>query len=140
MAGETVPDVARDVETADAAVTVGCSLVVGLYAGWIAADLLPRWLAFVLVAVGTGYVLLDVPDQRTRVGTAAYILAGLLALTPVALVVPDAAAAGALGVGPLSMVLTTANAIVTVIFLAVAGGVAYLGHRLGGHRPRPLRR
>lgn len=136
MAGETGSGFATDLGVGDAAVTAGCTLVLAGYASWIAADALPRWLAFLAVALGAGYALLRVDDRRTRVGTAAYALAGLLALTPVALIVPDALWADELGVSALSMVLTTGNAILVVVFLALAAAVGYLGYRFGGPRPR----
>lgn len=109
--------------------TVG-AVVLGLYATWITADLVSRWLVFAVVVLGAGYLLLDQPDRRGAIAYAAYVLAGLLAATPILLAIPDVLAADQFGVGPVALVTTTANAILLVVFLALAAVVGYAGRRI----------
>jgi hypothetical protein len=122
-----------DVETDPTAVVtalVGAGLL-GLYAAWIAADFLPRWFTVGLVVLGAGYGLLRQETPRPRLQNALYVLAGLLLLTPVFLVLPDAVNADAFGVGVLSIVFTTMNVVVFLAFALVAALVAGAAYQAG---------
>ncbi|MDZ7731621.1 MAG: hypothetical protein U5K37_12970 [Natrialbaceae archaeon] len=77
--------------------TVVGAVLLGLYAAWIAADLLARWLTFGIVAIGAGYVLFSKEEIRGQFVYAAYVFAGLLVLTPVFMVMPDVLSAEAYG-------------------------------------------
>lgn len=129
MAGETATSVTADVDPAVVAASLGYAAVLGAYASWIAADLLPRWLVLGLSIAGVGYLLYGRQTVRGRRAYAAYVLAGLLVLTPVLLVLPDAIYADRMGVGALWLVVTTTNALLFVVFAAVAALVAFAGYR-----------
>ena len=131
MAGETGTSLPADLEATGVAVSVATAAVLGAYAAWITADLLPRWVAFGLVAVVAGYLLAGKPTNRARLRYAADTFAGLLLLTPVLVVLPDALGADRMGVDAVSLVATTANAILFVAFAILAAVVAAVGHLLG---------
>lgn len=130
MAGETATPTA-EFDATTAAVALGGAALLGAYAAWVAADFLPRWLTFGLVALVAGYRLFDQPTHRARARYAAYVLAGLLLLTPVLVVLPDALHADRMGVGTLRLVATTANAILFAVFALLAALVALAGRRAG---------
>lgn len=122
-----------DVETEP--VTVAGAIVaaglLGVYAAWIAADILPRWLTAALVLVGGGYGLLRQETRRARLQNVLYAVAGLLLLTPVLMILPDAIQADAFGVGVLSIVFMTANVVLFVVFGVVAALVAGVARKVG---------
>lgn len=122
-----------DVETEP--VTVAGAIVaaglLGIYAAWIAADILPRWLTAALVLVGGGYGLLRQETRRARLQNVLYAVAGLLLLTPVLMILPDAIQADAFGVGVLSIVFMTANIVLFVVFGVVAALVAGVARKVG---------
>lgn len=122
-----------DVETEP--VTVAGAIVaaglLGMYAAWIAADILPRWLTAALVLVGGGYGLLRQETRRARLQNVLYAVAGLLLLTPVLMILPDAIQADAFGVGVLSIVFMTANIVLFVVFGVVAALVAGVARKVG---------
>lgn len=122
-----------DVETEP--VTVAGAIVaaglLGMYAAWIAADILPRWLTAALVLVGGGYGLLRQETRRARLQNVLYAVAGLLLLTPVLMILPDAIQADAFGVGVLSIVFMTANVVLFVVFGVVAALVAGVARKVG---------
>jgi len=105
-------------------------LLLGAYAMWITADLLPRALTFIFVAVGVGGMLYRREDGREQLVYAGYVLAGLLFLTPIMMILPDVLAAGTFGVSALSLVFVTVNIVLFVVFLILAVVVAYLSYRL----------
>lgn len=122
-----------DVETEP--VTVAGAIVaaglLGTYAAWIAADILPRWLTAALVLVGGGYGLLRQETRRARIQNVLYAVAGLLLLTPVLMILPDAIQADAFGVGVLSIVFMTANVVLFVVFGVVAALIAGVARKVG---------
>lgn len=129
---ERVRTAAADLDAGHlAGVAVGAVLL-GAYAAWIAADLLARPLAFLVVAAGAGYVLAGKPDRRSQAVYAGYVLAGLLLLTPVLMVLPDALSGGTYGPGALGMVLLVGNLLLLVLFAIPATVVAYVAYRLDG--------
>ena len=107
---------------------VGGALVVSLYATWMAADLVARWLLFPVVAVIAGYLLHLRRTNREQVVFVGYTLAGLLVLTPVVMVLPDAVAG--FDVGSATMVFVAANALLFLLFALLAALVAAVTVRL----------
>lgn len=97
----------------------------------MAADLVPRWLLFPVVAVLAVFLLYERTAAHEQAVFVGYALAAMLATTPFVMVVPDVT--GGFGAG-LSMVFTTANLLVFVIFVLVAGVVGYGTYRLDGGR------
>ena len=109
------------------------SVFLGAYAAWITADLLPRGIPFVFVAVGVGGVLYR---QRTQteegsvgLAYAGYVFAGLLVLTPVMMVLPDAVFADAYGGSVLGVFLMTMNLVYLAVFGLFGAVVAYVSYR-----------
>ena len=108
-------------------VVVG-ALVVSLYATWMAADLVGRWLLFPVVAVVAGYLLHQRDTSREQLVFVGYTLAGLLVVTPVVVVLPDAVAG--FDVGATTMLFMTSNALLFVLFALLAAVVAAVTFRL----------
>jgi hypothetical protein len=106
--------------------------VVSLYAVWMAADLVARWLLFPVVAVLTGYLLYEQPTARAQTVFVGYAVAVMLVVTPILMIVPDLT--GGFDASPSSRLFTTANVVLSVLFVVVAGVVAYVTYRLGGGR------
>lgn len=119
---------------ANAAATVAGAVPLALYATWIAADLLARWFVFPVVAVGAGYALSVRPTVREQASYACYALAGLLAVTPVFVVLPDVLSAGEYGTSTSSLLFTLGNLFLVVLFALLAALVAYVGYRVDGGR------
>lgn len=131
MSGETASGF--DVETEPKAVvtSVVVAALLGGYASWIAADLLPRWLVFGFVLVVGSYGLLTQDLRQARLQSALYTFAGLLFLTPILLVLPDVLHADTLGVSASSLAFTTANLLFFVVFAIFAAVFAGLGYWIG---------
>ena len=106
----------------------GGALVVSLYATWMAADLVGRWLLFPIVALMAGYLLHQRETGREQVVFVGYTLAGLLVLTPVIMVLPDGFAG--FGVGSATMLFMAANALLFLLFALLAAVVAVVTFRL----------
>ena len=114
---------------------VAASLLLGAYAAWITAAYVPRAVAFVFVAVGVGGTLYRQKrrdDGGLGLAYAGYVLSGLLVLTPVMMVLPDAASAGEYGVGAFELVFMTMNVVLLFVFAVPAAVVAYLSYRASG--------
>lgn len=105
-------------------------VLLGAYATWITADVLPRALTFIFVAVGVGGTLYRREEPREQLVYAGYVLAGLLFLTPVMMILPDLISAGAYGVGALELLFMTMNLVLFVVFAVPGVVVAYLSYRL----------
>jgi len=105
-------------------------VVLGAYAMWITADLLPRALVFIFVAVGVAGMLYGREDGRARLVYAGYVFSGLLFLTPVMMILPRVLSAGAYGRGVFELVFVTMNLVLFVVFLIPAAIVAYLSYRI----------
>jgi hypothetical protein len=113
-------------------VAVAASLLLGAYAAWITAAYVPRAVAFVFVAVGVGGTLYRQKrrdDGGPGLAYAGYVLSGLLVLTPVMMVLPDAASAGEYGVGVFEILFMTMNIVYFVVFGVLGAVVAYLSYR-----------
>ena len=107
------------------------ALGVAVYATWMAADVLARWLTFPVVAVLAGFLLVD-RDAHEQLVFLGYAFAGLFVLTPVLMVLPDAL--GEFGEGATTMVFMTANLLLVVLFAVPAAVLAYVTYRLDGGR------
>lgn len=134
MASETGHALERSTDTTAVAATVVGGLVLGLYASWMAADLVARWLVFLVVALGAGYALFDQPAVRAQVAYGCYVLAGLVLLTPVLMILPDVLSGSVYGVGAVGMAAQLANLILLAVFGLLAAIVAYVGYRASGGR------
>lgn len=106
------------------------AVVLGWYASWMAADLVGRWLTFPAVTLVAGYLLSGREDGRDKTVFVGYALAALVAVTPLAVVVPDVV--GGFTEGPVEMGLTASNAVLFVLFLLPAAAIAYVTYRLDG--------
>lgn len=115
-------------------VSAGAAAVPGLYAAWIAADLLSRWLVFPVVTVAVGYALYTKAEGREKLAFACYVLAGLVAVTPAFVVLPDVLAADRYGVSAWALAFTFGNLILTAFFAISAALLAYAGYRIDGGR------
>ena len=107
------------------------AVVVALYASWMVADLAGRWLTFPLVAIIAGYFLLQRTDAGDKIVFVGYAIAGLLAVTPLAFIIPDVIAdydGGSLS----TFVFGTANVLLVVVFVIPAVIVAYATYRFDG--------
>lgn len=104
------------------------SLAVGLYATWMAADLVGRWLVFPAVAVLAGALLYGRDGGHEQLVFVGYAFAVLLAVTPAFVVLPDVLADG------LTMLFMTANLLLVVLFALPAAAVAYVTYRVDGGR------
>jgi len=105
-------------------------LLLGAYATWITADILPHALTFIFVGVGVGGTLYRREDIREQLVYAGYVLAGLLFLTPVMMILPDLISAGVYGVGAFELLFMTMNLVLFVVFAVPAALVAFLSYRL----------
>lgn len=134
MTGDSSTATLADLDAGHAAATLVGAVLLGLYAAWMTADLLARWLVVPLVAVAAGYALARRPTTRGKAIYVCAVLAALLALTPVTIVLPNVLSAGAYGASPWSLALTTGNLFLVVLFAVPAALVAYVGYRLAGGR------
>jgi len=130
--GSAVPDSTTDVDLRHLSRAVLGAVVVSLYAVWMAADLVARWLLFPVVAVLTGYLLLKRSTAREQTVFVGYAFAVMLAVTPVLIVVPDLT--GGFDASLSSLLFTTANVVLLLLFACIAGIVAYVTYRYDGGR------
>jgi len=128
MSGETTGTMAN-LDRTDIAISTAGAVALAVYSSWMAADFLPRWVVFAIVVLGSGYLLLAQTDRGSRIGYTAYALTGLLVVTPLVLVLPDVVYADTFGVSVLSLVFTTANLLVFLVFLLLGGVVAGVSYR-----------
>jgi hypothetical protein len=113
-------------------VLVGAFLL-GLYAAWMAADLVARWFIFVAVALIAGYILYDRREPRSKTVFVGYSLAGLLALTPVFFVLPDVFG-DFTGASDTTFVFGLGNLFLVILFIVPSIIVAYVTFRYSGGR------
>jgi len=113
-------------DTRTTAVVVAFAAVLGLLAGWLTADFGVRTPAFLVAAVGTGYLLYGQPTGRAVVAAGLYSLAALLAVAPflyeLGLVVNVDS--------PLRHVLSLADLLIFLFFWAIAALPALVGNRV----------
>lgn len=107
-------------------VVVVFAALLGLVAGWVAADFGVRFVAFVVGAVGTGYLLYGQPTRRAVLAAGLYSLAGLLALAPIVYELGTVAAVS----DPLAHVLSLSDLLVVLLFWLLAAVPAIVAYRI----------
>jgi len=113
-------------DTLTTAIVVAFAAAVGLVAGWATADFGVRFPAFVVGAVGTGYLLYGQGTRRAVVAAGLYSVAALLAVAPllyelfVVVSVSD----------PAAHVLSLADLILLLLGWIPAGLVALVAYRV----------
>ncbi|MFW6449262.1 MAG: hypothetical protein ACOC0X_06945 [Halobacteriota archaeon] len=107
------------------------AIVFAMAAGWLAADLLPRWLTVPVVAVAVGTALVAAPGRRAILGRYLGAWSSLLVLAPVLYVLPALLRAEDLGVGRSDLVLAESAMLVLVGFWILAAVVGVAAWRLG---------
>lgn len=128
---ETQPEVAdAGVDSRHIAGVVIGAVVLALYASWMAADLVARWLTLPATAVVAGYLLSGRENGGAKTVFVGYALAAMLAVTPVVMILPDVL--GEFTEGPVAMGLTAANLLLVVLFFLPAAVLAYATYRLDG--------
>lgn len=123
-----------DLDAGHVAAILAGAILLALYATWVTADLLARWLVFPLVALAAGYALSRRPTTRGKAIYVCTVLAGLLVLTPVFVLLPDVLSAGEYGVSPSSMVFTAGALFLVILYGIPAAIVGYVGYRIAGGR------
>jgi len=121
-----------DVEPRHLLGVVAGAAVLALYASWMAADLVGRWLVFPVTAVVAGYLLYGREESGNKAVFVGYGLAAMLAVTPVVMILPDVL--GEFTEGPAAMALTVSNLLLVVLFLLPATALAYVTYRFDGGR------
>lgn len=120
-------DHAHDVGTT--AVTGIGSVLLGWYAAWLVAGLLPRLLVFPPVAVVVGVGVYRQPDARGVVASLFYALGALVMVTPVAIELPVLLTADMPGVtSPWARVLTLTNLKLFLGFALVGAILGAIGY------------
>lgn len=130
--GSVIPDSTSDVDLHHLSRAVLGAVVISLYAVWMAADLVARWLLFPVVAVLAGYLLFERSTAHAQTVFVGYAFAVMLVVTPVLLFIPDLT--GGFDASPSTMLFTTANVVLLLLFAIVAGIVAYATYRYDGGR------
>jgi hypothetical protein len=113
-------------DAATTAFVLVAALALGAFVSWTSADLVGRLPAFAVGALATAGVLYSRETTRDVIATAAYALAALVALAPVAYELPILLGTDA----PLAHVLTTTDLLLFAVFLAVAAVPALVGYRI----------
>ena len=114
------------------AITVVASVLLGLYAAWLAAGILPRLLVFPPAAVLVGVGVYRQPNARSVVASLFYALGALVVLTPIAIELPVLLTADMPGVtSPWARILTMTNLKIFLGFAlvgAISGAIGYYLH------------
>lgn len=113
-------------DTLTTAAVVGFAAAIGLLAGWLAADFGGRFTAFLVGAVGAGYLLYRQPTRRAVLAAGLYSVAALLAVTPVVYELQVVVSVPA----PQRHVLATSDLLLVVVLWVVAAVPAVVGYRL----------
>jgi hypothetical protein len=122
-------DHAHDVGTT--AITVIASVLLGWYAAWLAAGILPRLLVFPPAAVGVGVGVYRQPDARGVVASIFYALGALVVLTPVAIELPVLLTADMPGVtSPWARIVTMTNLKLFLGFALVGAILGAIGYSI----------
>jgi len=111
------------------AITGIASVLLGWYAAWLFAGILPRLLVFPLAAVLVGVGVYRQPNARGVVGGLFYALGALVVLTPVAIELPVLLTADMPGVtSPWARILTMTNLKLFVAFALVGAMLGAIGY------------
>lgn len=121
-----------DIDIGHVARIVGGALALSLYAGWMTADLVGRWLTVPVVALLSGWLLFQRQDSHDQWVFFGYSLAALVATTPVLMILSDALSAGTYGVGRMAIVFMYANVLLVFIFATIGAVIAYVTFRFDG--------
>jgi len=122
-------DHAHDVGTT--AITVIASVLLGWYAAWLAAGILPRLLVFPPAAVVVGVGVYRQPDARGVVASIFYALGALVVLTPVAIELPVLLTADMPGVtSPWARIVTMTNLKLILGFALVGAILGAIGYSI----------
>jgi len=122
-------DHAHDVGTT--AITVIASVLLGWYAAWLAAGILPRLLVFPPAAVVVGVGVYRQPDARGVVASIFYALGALVVLTPVAIELPVLLTADMPGVtSPWARIVTMTNLKLFLGFALVGAILGAIGYSI----------
>lgn len=113
-------------DTPTTAAVVGFAAAIGLLAGWLAADFGGRFPAFLVGAVGTGYLLYRQPTRRAVLAAGLYSVAALLAVTPLVYELQVVASVPA----PQRHVFGASDLLLLVVLWVVAAVPAVVGYRL----------
>jgi hypothetical protein len=113
-------------DTVTTAIVVVFAAVVGLLAGWITADFGVRFPAFLVGAVGSGYLLYGQATRRAVLGAGFYSVAALLAAAPFAYELGTLVNVES----PLQHLLSVADLLVFVVFWLLAAVPALVGYRI----------
>jgi len=108
------------------------AVVLALYAAWMGADLVPRWLLFPVVALLTGYILSQRESGHDKSIFVGYALAGMIFLTPLLFFVPDVTSG--YNASTSELLFTSSNFFLFVLFVIPAVVVAYVTYRADGGR------
>jgi hypothetical protein len=129
MAGPTEreeEDVEPTHDTGTIAIIVLFAAVVGLLAGWLAADFGIRGPAYAVGAAGSGYLLFQQPSRRAVLAAGLYSVAAMVAVAPMVYELGVVATVDA----PLRHVLGASDLLVLLVFWLVAAVPAIVGYRL----------
>jgi hypothetical protein len=113
-----------------AGVSFLAALVLGYYVSWLALDVAPRWLGFLGGALLCGFLLWQNETKRAVLVGALYMLAALVAVTPIVYELAWLGAGEFAGVGSITRhVLTPTDLLFVLVFLvlaAISAGAGYL--------------
>lgn len=103
------------------ALVVVFAALLGVVASWVVADFGVRFPAFLVGSVAVGYLLYGRESRRAVLAGGLYMLAALVALTPIVSEIHVLTVAGMRGVGdPWQHVLTVSDLLLVVVFFLVA--------------------
>jgi hypothetical protein len=108
-------------DTVTTALVVAVATLLAVVASWVVADFGVRFPAFAVAAIGSAYWLYRLETRREIVAGGLYMLAALIALTPIAMELHILTVAEMEGVGsPTQHVLAVSDLLVTLLFLVIA--------------------
>jgi hypothetical protein len=114
-------------DTVTTALVVGFAAGLAVVASWVVADFGVRFPAFAVAGIAVGYQLYRRDTRRDIVAGGLYMLAALVALTPIVMELHVLTVLGMRGVGSVSQhVLTVSDLVVTLLFFVVAAVPALL--------------
>lgn len=108
------------------AIIVSLAALFGLFARWIVADFGVSFLAFLVAAIGTGYLLYRQPSRRAVLAAGSYSLAALIAVVPIVYELGLATTVR----DPLRHLLSTTDLLLVVAFWLLAAVPALVGYRI----------
>lgn len=122
------------------ALVVGLAALLAVVASWVVADFGVRGPAFAVAALAVGYLLYGRETRQDVLAAGLYMLAALLALTPIVMELHVLTVTEMQGVGTAAQhVLTMSDLVVTLVFLVIAAvpaAMAFLVQNWGAIRTR----